>query len=221
VTAPAELPTSITAYKSQQARWAKGSFQCLRKYGRAILTDSRHTLTARLYALLSMSAYITQPLLLLMLLVQAPLLRAGYQFSPNLLLLSLAGLGQPLLFILAQLTLYPDWRRRLRYLPALLLIAIGMAPSVTRALIQALISKNHPFERTPKRGNQGRTAVYKPALDWITGIELGFMLYTLLGFILALQNGVLGPLFFLAAGILGFGSVAVLSLHDAFSGADL
>ncbi len=216
VTAPAELPANITAYKSQQARWAKGSFQCLRKYGRAILTDSRHTRTARLYALLSMSAYITQPLLLALLLVQTPLLGSGFRFPANMLLFSLAGLGQPLLFILAQQALHPDWKRRLRYFPALLLVAIGLAPSVTRALFQALVGRHHPFIRTPKRGGQRETAVYKPTRDWITAVELGFMLYALLGFILALKSGAWGPLSFLAACILGFGTVALLSLRDAF-----
>src|SRR4029079_15092130 len=33
VTAPAELPTSILAFKRQQFRWSKGSFQALRQLG--------------------------------------------------------------------------------------------------------------------------------------------------------------------------------------------
>jgi cellulose synthase/poly-beta-1,6-N-acetylglucosamine synthase-like glycosyltransferase len=59
VVAPAELPATASAYKNQQARWAKGSTQCLLKYGPAIAQASRYSRTARLYALLSMGAYAT------------------------------------------------------------------------------------------------------------------------------------------------------------------
>ena len=74
VVAPAELPTTILAYKNQQARWAMGATQCLTKYAAPIWRAPNHSLLARLYALLSMSAYSTHLLLLLLLLVQFPLL---------------------------------------------------------------------------------------------------------------------------------------------------
>ncbi|MCA9944974.1 MAG: glycosyltransferase, partial [Anaerolineales bacterium] len=68
VQSPAELPTTVTAYKSQQARWSKGSSQCLLKYGRVITTARQHSWLARFYALMSMSAYNTNLLLILLLL---------------------------------------------------------------------------------------------------------------------------------------------------------
>ena len=73
VTAPAELPTSITAYKNQQARWAKGSAQCLLKFGREIVTSQEQSWVGRWYALLSMSAYVTSALVIVLSLALVPL----------------------------------------------------------------------------------------------------------------------------------------------------
>jgi hypothetical protein len=133
VVAPAELPATVLAYKNQQARWATGATQCLTKYAAPIWHAPEHSLLARLYALLSMSAYSTHLLLLLVLLVQLPLLLSGYRLPAWLILFSVLGLGQPLLFLLAQQVLYRDWPRRVRHMPALLLLAVGTAPSNTWA----------------------------------------------------------------------------------------
>lgn len=224
VTSPAELPTTITAYKSQQARWAKGSIQCLHKYGGAILKDSNHSPMARLYAVLSMSAYLTHPLLLLMLLVQVPLLYLDFQFPASMLFFSLAGIGQPLLFILAQQVLHPDWRRRLRHLPSMLLVAVGTAASNSRAMLQVFLGSNHPFIRTPKGVSQGGDdyngsgPLYRMPFDWILGVELVLTLYAALGAWIAVAHGNLGPLFFLLTVLLGSLTVLLLGLRDLRQG---
>ena len=66
-------------------------------------------------------------LLVLLLLVQVPLIYLGYKPPAILLLFGLASLAQPLLFVFGQQSLYSDWLSRLRYMPALLLVAIGLA----------------------------------------------------------------------------------------------
>ena len=80
--APAQLPVSISAYKSQQARWAQGSLQAIRKYGRLILRARQESWTGRIYALLSMSAYLTNVCVLIMLLLLLPLVLLDFRFSP-------------------------------------------------------------------------------------------------------------------------------------------
>ncbi|MEZ4643469.1 MAG: glycosyltransferase [Chloroflexota bacterium] len=220
VEAPAELPVSMNAYKNQQARWAKGSMQCFLKYGRAILSTPYHTIGARLYALLSMSAYITHIFILLLLLLQVPLIYLNYHFSPYMMVFSIAGVGQPVLFVLGQRVLYADWGRRLRHFPTLLIIAIGMAPNNSRALIEAAARRTHEFVRTPKKGFGGQLAnqnVYKLPFDWIVLIELFLALYASLGLGLALQKGQFGALFLLSTCLLGFGYVAYLSLREIFT----
>ncbi len=219
VVAPAELPTTMTAYKSQQARWAKGSTQCLEKYGRSILTDHNHTLIGRMYALLSMSAYMTHLLLIALVLLLVPLTYADFHFSAKMLIFSAAGVGQPLLFILGQQVLHPDWQRRLRYFPTLLLVAIGTAPSNSRAILQAIFGKQHTFVRTPKLGlgdgvTRGASA-YRLQFDWIVVLELLLALYAGVGIVLALWQHNWGPIFFLTTCLLGLGYVAWLSIREA------
>jgi cellulose synthase/poly-beta-1,6-N-acetylglucosamine synthase-like glycosyltransferase len=218
VVAPAELPSTISAYKNQQSRWAKGSTQCLFKFGPAILTSRGHTPAARLYAVLAMAGYTTHILLLLLLLVQVPLVYLNVPPPSGLFLFGLAGIGQPLLFILGQQVLYADWRKRLLRIPSLLLIAIGLAPSNTRAMLQAVVSADHTFVRTPK-GFQ-RTAVnrapfpYRLPFDWIVLFELLLALYSAAGLLLCLINGNIGPLFFFLTCALGFGYVAWLTIKE-------
>ena len=209
VVAPAELPATISAYKIQQGRWSKGSLQCLLKFGREILTAHEQSWLARIYAVLAMSAYLTQPLILLLLTLQVLLLALDFAFPSRLVLFSIAGIGQPVLFVLGQQLLYRDWWRRLRHFPALLFISVGIAPSNSRAMWQAIFGRDHVFQRTPK----GQHSYHLP-FDGIVLVELCWMAYAGVGLILALQKGNFGLLFFLVTCVIGFGYVAVMSLHD-------
>jgi cellulose synthase/poly-beta-1,6-N-acetylglucosamine synthase-like glycosyltransferase len=227
VEAPAELPSTISAYKNQQARWAKGSTQCLVKFGPAILTDTRQRLVARLYALLSMAAYMTHLLLLILLLVQVPLIYLGFRPPAGLLLFAVAGIGQPLLFVLGQRELYSDWQHRLRFFPALLLVAVGLAPANTRAIAQAVFGRHHTFVRTPKgapttvllasinpAGARSAAVHYRLPVDWIVLVELLLSAYALAGLILCLRTGNVGPIFFMLICTLGFAYVAQASIRE-------
>ncbi len=221
VVAPAELPLSITAYKNQQARWAKGSIQCLHKYWLEVLRNHRYSLGARLYALISMSAYATHILLLILLLLQIPLIILDVRLPSLMWLFSLIGLGQPLLFILAQKESYSDWMRRLLHFPTLLLLAIGIAPSNSRAMLQAFLKDQHPFVRTPK-GISGRQfdvqsdkiSPYNLGVDSIWFLEVFFAVYASIGAGLAILNGNFSPLFLLITSLLGFSYVAWLGIQE-------
>jgi cellulose synthase/poly-beta-1,6-N-acetylglucosamine synthase-like glycosyltransferase len=220
VVAPAELPATISAYKNQQSRWAKGSTQCLFKFGPAILTSRQHSLTARLYAVLAMAGYTTHLLLLVLLLVQVPLVYLNQPLPSGLFIFGLAGIGQPLLFILGQQTLYSDWRRRLLRFPSMLLIAVGLAPSNARAMFQIALTNNHPFIRTPKgfRSNADKQTAFQYQLpfDWIVLIELLLAAYSAVGLFLCLLNQNIGPLFFFLTCTLGFGYVAWMTIKERF-----
>ena len=214
VTAPAELPTTMTAFKIQQARWAKGSTQCVRKFGWRILRDSGQTLAARIYGLMSMSAYAAHLLLLVLLLAQIPLIVSDFRFSPNLIVFSLVAIGQPLLFIWGQQTLYANWWKRLRYFPVLIILGIGLAPSNSRAILGALFGRNHPFLRTPKVGDRSNAPAYRPPFDWIILAEGMLAVYAAVAIALAIAHDNFGPVPFLASALLGFSYVALLSLRD-------
>jgi len=212
IVAPAELPRTIRAYKSQQARWATGASQCLARYAAPIWRASDHSPLARLYALLSMSAYCTHLLLLLLLLVQLPLILSGVRFPAWMVLFSALGLGQPILFILAQQFLYPDWLRRLRYLPALLLLAIGTAPGNAWAVLRGLSGRRFVFVRTPKGAQPG----YRLKAGNGVWAEAVLAVYSAVLLVLATWTGNTGAASLPLISLLGFGYVAWLTGRESW-----
>lgn len=225
VVSPAELPPQMTAFKRQQARWAKGSLQCVFKFWLAILRSRRHSLWGRIYALISMTGYVVHPLLIGLLLLSPPLLFWDYDFPPRLAWLGVAGVAQPLLFLLAQGALYRDWpRRTLAGLPALLLVAVGLAPSNSWSIWEAVSRRSHEFHRTPKfnllpNSDGGWSAggradlFHVPFSPLILG-ELALGLYALLGVGLAVGQGRVGSLPFMLLCAVSFVYTAVLSWRD-------
>ena len=217
VVVPAELPTNIQAYKNQQARWAKGSTQCLKKYGGRILTDTNHKLSGRIYALLSMSAYGTSLLLLILILIQLPMILLEIELPSMLYILTLVGLGQPILFILAQYLTYPDWGRRILYFPVLLMVAVGMAPTNAGATLQAMFSsQSHSFVRTPKGSGVARALNmhYRNPTDGTFWFEIGLTIYSGASIVVALVMGQSGPLIFLLISFFGFAYVSLLEIRE-------
>ena len=55
-------------------------------------------------------------------------------------------------YVVSQRELYPDWKTRLRYIPFLMSIGIGLAVNNTRAVLEALLHHESAFARTPKYG---------------------------------------------------------------------
>lgn len=224
VISPAELPPQMSSFKIQQARWAKGSLQCAKKYWRQILFSRRHSLLGRFYALFAMTGYLAQPLMLVLLTLLPPLLYFGYDFSPLLACLSAAGIAQPLLFLLSQQALYPNWRQRSTIaLPALVIVAMGLAPSNTWSIGETLFKKKHTFYRTPKynlktapEGGWTRLALRSFPISGKPQIllEIGLALYALAGAVVALAYKSIGSIPFLLLCSASLGATAALSLGD-------
>jgi len=53
-------------------------------------------------------------------------------------------------YLISQKELYPDWRVRLRYLPFLMSVGIGLSVSNSKAVMEALLGIKSSFKRTPK-----------------------------------------------------------------------
>lgn len=192
ISTPSELPNTVSAYKNQQARWAKGSLQCIFKYTARILGASDQTLASRIFAVLSMSTYLISPLVLLLLLMQLPILLFNIEFSTWIKVYSLIGIGHPILYVIAQNVLHGKrgWRN-LRYMLPMFMIMVGIAPNQTRALLQVAFGRffgaDHAFVRTPK-GRQGQSA-YRLPFDWIAMVELFLVLYVIFTLVVAISMG--------------------------------
>lgn len=200
VTAAAELPRRLRDFKDQQSRWAQGSTQCLLKYAPSMLRTPRFPWFAKLYALLTMSGYMTSWMLLCLLLSLVPLVWLDHRFPPALILLGVAGLGQPLSFVQSQLLLR-DWKRTLPYLPALLLASVSVAPSLARGVFKGLMGRPSPFVRTPKGGFAEAPGSHR---NWIRALELVAGLYALAGVVICILRSNPAPLGFFLICCCGF-----------------
>src|SRR5207247_1100625 len=104
--------------------------------------------------------------------------------------LGILGLGVPLLYVLGQQALYPDWAWRSMYFPILMIFSSGMAVNNSRAALSALLGRPGEFKRTPKFHLIGKSKhwirshyVSVPGGD-VFG-EIAFGLYTLFSALLA------------------------------------
>lgn len=212
VVVPGELPPQIAAYKQQQARWAKGSTQCL-EYILPPLWHSRFSLPQRFMATLHLCQYLPHPLMILLLLLTPPLLIAHELQKMPLGLLGVVGLGPPLVYVISQQALYPDWKRRLLAFPVLLALGTGLAWSNSLAVIGGLMGRKTEFRRTPKFALTWQNSGYALRNDPGLIMELVLALYAVWGVWLALRlSPALAP--YLAVYGFAFGLVAFWGIRD-------
>jgi cellulose synthase/poly-beta-1,6-N-acetylglucosamine synthase-like glycosyltransferase len=191
VNCPAELPVQVSAFKSQQFRWAKGSIQTARKIIPTLL-KARCSWFAKYQAVLHMTHYMVHPLMLATIFLSYPaILLQNYESRPWMLigafvLFLFATLGPSALYLASQKVLYPDWRRRVRWIPLMTLIGTGIALNNSRAVLEGWLFSGGKFIRTPKFGIfrreelRGRLRSYWLKIDLFPYLELALGLYALL-----------------------------------------
>jgi cellulose synthase/poly-beta-1,6-N-acetylglucosamine synthase-like glycosyltransferase len=219
VVVPAELPPHVEAYKKQQFRWAKGSFQVVRKILPSVLRADL-PLTVRFMALMHLTGYFVHPLLLSMLLLTLPvglLVPGAFKVFPIISLI--AGLGPPLLYLTATATQHRSILKRMSTFPLLVIVGFGLSLSTTVAVLEGLFSKGGAFIRTPKLNvNNQRKIKQKFDRSYIAPISSMVWIEIILG-LYALTSGiVLMPylgwsiLFWMVVYMLGFFYIAGLNL---------
>jgi cellulose synthase/poly-beta-1,6-N-acetylglucosamine synthase-like glycosyltransferase len=151
VVVPAELPAHVDAFKNQQFRWAKGSFQVVRKILPRIFDDTKLPFHIRLLAVLHLTGYGVHPLMLALLILTLPvglLAPDAFRLFP---LSILAGIGPPLLYLTAKATHSPPLLERIKLLPLLTITGFGLCLNTSVAVIEGLLGKGGSvFVRTPK-----------------------------------------------------------------------
>ena len=222
VEAPAEVPPQIAAFKCQQSRWAQGSVQTLRKLIGPLLRNRRLGWAQKVMALVHLSSYLAHALMVLLLLVSLPLLLMPDSVQLSLSGLGLMCLGPPLLYAISQRRLYPDWGQRLRAMPLLVLIGIGIAWENTQAVWSGLTCWGGTFARTPKFRLEGRTgrwtdSGYRLRADGSTVGEILLALYALATAFVAYITGDYGVIPFSLLYVLAFGTVAGMELAQTFA----
>jgi len=217
VVVPAELPPQVEAYKKQQFRWAKGSFQVVRKILPSVL-KAKLPLRVRFMALLHLTGYFVHPLMLSLLLLTLPvglLIPGTFKIFPISLL---AGLGPPLLYLTATATQH-SVLKRLRSFPLLVIVGFGLSLSTSIAVLEGLFSQGGAFIRTPKlnvgnkrKGQQKVDRAYMAPLNSMVWVEIILGIYALVtGIILAPYIG-WGIIPWMVIYMLGFFYIAGLNL---------
>jgi cellulose synthase/poly-beta-1,6-N-acetylglucosamine synthase-like glycosyltransferase len=226
VDAPAELPPQLAAFKRQQARWTQGSIQTLRKLVQPIVQSGRLNLIQKVMALLHLSGYLAHALMVLLLLVTLPLLLLGGTPPPLGNVGLLMGLGAPLVYLLSQQALYPDWGRRLLTFPLLIMVGIGIAWNNSLAIWRGLSRWGGTFARTPKfsvgKGDEPGAghwlhSAYRLGIDRSVIGEVALAVYALSATAVAHSAGRYGMMPFLLLYAAAFGTMAGIELAQATS----
>ncbi len=188
VECPAELPIEMTAFKTQQARWAKGLIQTGKKILPRILKSDApfHT---KLEAWYHLTANISYPLMILLstLLLPAMIIRS-YQGWIQMTLIDFplfmaSTMSVSSFYLVSQKELFPRrWHRTFIYLPCLMALGVGLTVTNTKAVMEALFGIKSAFARTPKfavkkKGEKSQATKYRKRLGFIPIVELAIGSY--------------------------------------------
>jgi len=230
VECPAELPVEMTAFKTQQARWAKGLMQTGKKIlPRVLRSDAPfHT---KLEAWYHLTANISYPLMIVLsvLLLPAMVIRF-YQGWFQMLYIDLplfmaSTFSISSFYLVSQRELFPrSWPRSLLYLPFLMALGIGLTITNTKAVLEAIVGKQTAFARTPKyrvvsKQDKVGATKYRKRLGWIPWLELIIGTYFALTVYYAIENENYITVPFLLLFVVGYWYTGLMSLLQGRFGA--
>ena len=229
--APAEVPVEMNSFKSQQHRWAKGSIQTCMKLLPAILRSDQ-PFGVKAEAFFHLSANFNYLLMSLLSILMFPAMYVRYSMGWTEMLLidiplfGLATMSFCNFYMVSQRELYPDWKSRLKYLPFLMSIGIGLCVNNTLAVFEAVFGKQSEFARTPKYGIERQTdewvgKKYHQSVGIQPLVELALGLYFTATVFYALTNGIYGTIPFLMLFQVGFLYTGLLSIMQQFTGEDM
>jgi cellulose synthase/poly-beta-1,6-N-acetylglucosamine synthase-like glycosyltransferase len=218
---PAELPQGMDDFKLQQYRWCRGTAQVSFKLMGKVL-ESKMPMKKKFMSMLHLLSFLTFPLLIILLLLVLPI----SLWSPNFLHLfwwgGLAGVGPLLLFSLPATEHAPTFSDRMKILPYLLLIGVGISLVCGLSVFSGAIyqGKGGTFIRTARADPRIRQAYdtrKKRILNLFIIGELALAVYLILtlGILWQSSGPYLAP--WLGSSALGFLFVAFASLIQRFS----
>jgi cellulose synthase/poly-beta-1,6-N-acetylglucosamine synthase-like glycosyltransferase len=225
VTAPDELPASLTAFKIQQFRWAKGCMQAMVLHARKILAAPA-SLWKKIQGVYQISIFLVDGLLVLMVLLSFPLALANSWALRGIpmALLGLGATGGPVMIAGAEWNLHPDrsWWKRILWMPILLLLGTGIAVSNAKAVAMGILNIPSPFQRTPRpledeRGKRTIGEIWKTIQsDSVMWWEILLAAVAMGTVVIDLRNGNWPNAAYFLAYAAGFGWVGLATLMEAY-----
>jgi cellulose synthase/poly-beta-1,6-N-acetylglucosamine synthase-like glycosyltransferase len=222
VVCPAELPVEMNSFKTQQSRWAKGLVQTGIKLLPRILRSDL-PVKVKVEAFFHLTANIAYPLMIALsfLLLPAMIVRFNQglfqllYIDLPLWLFSTASVST--FYMVAQRELHPDWRSRLRYMPFLMAMGIGLSVTNSKAVIEAILGIKTGFRRTPKyriesKADRWYTKEYLRRSGVMPVLEILLGVYFLLVATYAFWNENYPSIPFLMLFIVGFMYMGLMSI---------
>jgi cellulose synthase/poly-beta-1,6-N-acetylglucosamine synthase-like glycosyltransferase len=224
VECPAELPIEMTAFKTQQARWAKGLIQCAIKDLPKVMRSSVNK-REKIEAVYHLTANLSYPLMIILSVLMMPaMIIRFYQGYYQMLIIDLplfmaSTFSISSFYLTSQKELFPGrWYKTFLYLPFLMALGIGLTITNTKAVMEALMGKQSAFARTPKyrvqaKGEKSVAAKkYRKRLGVIPWIELLIGTYFALTIWYAVDNENYVTIPFLVLFVFGYWYTGLMSL---------
>jgi cellulose synthase/poly-beta-1,6-N-acetylglucosamine synthase-like glycosyltransferase len=224
---PSELPVEMNAFKSQQARWAKGLIQTARKILPRVLR-AHVPGHVKQEAFFHLTANLSYPLMVLLSIILLPaMIVRFYQGWFQVLVIDLplfvaSTCSISSFYLAAQRELYPkDWRKTILYMPFVMAVGIGLSVRNALAVMEALVGVKSEFARTPKYRIEGRKTgwskkSYRKGSGWISYVEVFLGLYFALTVVYAIQNENFATVPFLLLFVWGYLYTGLMSIAQVW-----
>jgi cellulose synthase/poly-beta-1,6-N-acetylglucosamine synthase-like glycosyltransferase len=220
-----ELPVDVYGLKTQQHRWTKGSIQVAKRLLPRIW-KSRLPLRVKVEA----TFHLTSNLCYLLIVALSALLPVSL-FSRRHAFLGGIDLWEIVVFVTAttsifvfyavsQRELYRDWKWRLRDIPFILALGIGMCINNARAVGEALVSHDTPFVRTSKYriealSDRWKGKLYHSADRRSLFLEAVFVLYMFVSVVVLFVHESWSAFPYIGLFVTGYAYILALSLLHA------
>jgi cellulose synthase/poly-beta-1,6-N-acetylglucosamine synthase-like glycosyltransferase len=234
-----ELPVEMNAFKSQQARWAKGLMQTAKK-SLPRVWRSDQPWHVKWEAFFHLTANISYPLMVLLstMLLPAMIVRF-YQGTFQMLVIDLplflaSTCSISSFYMVAQRNLHPKtWKRTFLYMPFVMAIGIGISIRNAVAVLEAIFGHQSEFVRTPKYNIEANRAdgknaeekkkekrswsalSYRNRSGWLPYAEIGLGLYFAATVVYAIKNQNFATVPFLLLFVWGYLYTGMMSLGQA------
>ncbi|MGB0035454.1 MAG: cellulose synthase family protein [Candidatus Acidiferrales bacterium] len=227
---PSELPVEMNAFKSQQARWAKGLMQTAKKIlPRVMRANVPGKVKAE--AFFHLTANISYPLMVFLSIILLPaMIVRFYQGWFQVLVIDLplfiaSTCSISSFYLAAERALYPKtWKRTFLYLPFVMAVGIGLSVRNALAVLEAIVGVKSEFVRTPKyrveAGAHGNGAWAKKTYRKRAGcmpfaeVALGLYFAATVGY--AIQNENYATIPFLLLFVWGYLYTGMMSLAQTY-----
>jgi cellulose synthase/poly-beta-1,6-N-acetylglucosamine synthase-like glycosyltransferase len=224
VECPAELPIEMTAFKTQQARWAKGLIQTSIKILPLVFKSDKITRRNKWEAVQHLTANLSYPLMIIMtaFLMPAMIVRFYQGWFQMILidfpLFTASTFSIAVFYLVSQRILFPkNWLKTFLYLPFLMALGIGLTVTNSKAVMEALFGIKSAFVRTPKyrvakKGEKSQSAKYRKRLVLAPWIELIIGAYFFGAIVYTFMNNNYFTAPFLILFVIGYWYTGLMSL---------